>query len=159
MNTRAPARDTDRPVAVPGAQPPDQATRAALRLEVGRLRQRERRRRFDPTVFLGTPAGVSLGREVPRAAAPILDPGTRTTLVTGLLEEWVCLGPSPVPPGVWLTRPGEPVLQDEDLAWLSATLLAFGSWGLSPRGCWTVTRTGWLDAPSGESRTWKRLRL
>jgi hypothetical protein len=159
MSTRAPARDTDRPAAVPRTQPPDQTTRAALRLEVGRLRQRERRRRFDTTVFVGAPAGDRAGREVPPAATPILDPGTRAALITSLLEEWMCLEPSPAPPGVWLARPGEPVLQDEDLAWLSAALLAFGSWGLSLRGCWTVTRAGWLDVPTGESRTWKRLRL
>ena len=137
----------------------DDDTAALLRLEVGRLRTRETHRRFDPVVHVGQLGGPHRRSPVP-AGDPVLghllDPGTRAEVVSGLLEGLEAVGPSV---SAWLMRVGEPVVQDEDLAWLSATTHALGSFGLELEGFWTVTRTGWLDVRSGESRTWKRLRL
>jgi hypothetical protein len=132
-------------------------TASLLRLEVGRLRSRETRARFDTVVHLGTLGGDHRTCIVPLADLTVVDAGTRTDVVSWLLEEDRPDAAGPV--GVWLTRAGEPQLQDEDLAWLSATVRAFGALGRTLDGFWSVTRTGWLDVRSGESRTWKRLRL
>lgn len=135
----------------------DPATRALLRLEVGRLRARERRRRFDSVVHLGVLGGDHGCCPVP-AGDPVVDPGTRTDVVSRLLDAaQVSAGPSA--PSVWLTRPGDPVLQDDDLAWLAASSRAFGAFGRGLAGFWSVTRTGWLDVRTGERHTWTRLRL
>ncbi|HLN77745.1 MAG TPA: hypothetical protein VK204_11925 [Nocardioidaceae bacterium] len=132
-----------------------QDTTALLRAEVGRLRAHESRRRFDTVVHVGSLGGSPVTCPVP-SADPVLDIGTRTDVVATLLAN------APVTPQaacVWLTRAGDPQLQDEDLAWLSATCSAFGAVGRRLGGFWTVTRTGWLDVRSGEGRTWKRLRI
>jgi hypothetical protein len=127
-----------------------------LRQEVGELRRRESRRRFDTDVHVGRIGGERRVRTVSRDDLAVLDAGTRTEVVTWLLEELSDLGTGA---HVWTTRAGEPTVQDDDLAWLSASLRALGALGLVLDGFWTVTRTGWLDVRSGESRTWKRLRL
>jgi hypothetical protein len=127
-----------------------------LRLEVGRLRARETHGHFDTVVHLGLLGEPHSTCAVSRADGPVLDPGTRTDVVTRLLEGG--LGPEDRA-CVWLTRAGEPVVQDDDLAWLAAASRAFGSLDQRLEGFWTVTRTGWLDLRTGESRTWKRLRL
>lgn len=137
----------------------DDDTAALLRLEVGRLRSRESRRRFDPVVHVGHLGGAHRSSRVPSAdplLGHLLDPGTRAGVVSALLEE---LGPAGSSVSAWLTRVGDPVVQDEDLAWLSAATHALGTFGFDLEGFWTFTRTGWLDVRTGESRTWKRLRL
>ncbi len=132
-----------------------QETAALLRAEVGRLRSHESRQRFDTVVHVGSLGGAPRTCPVP-SADPVLDVGTRTDVVSALLETAPTAEKAAC---VWLTRAGEPELQDEDLAWLSATRQAFGSVGRRLDGFWTVTRKGWLDVRSGEGRTWKRLRL
>jgi hypothetical protein len=127
---------------------------ALLRAEVGRLRAHESRRRFDTVVHVGFLGGSPVTCPVP-SADPVLDMGTRTDVVAALLVN----APATRQTCVWLTRAGEPQLQDEDLAWLSAARAAFGAVGCRLGGFWTVTRTGWLDVRSGEGRTWKRLRI
>ena len=62
-------------------------------------------------------------------------------------------------PGLVGTGPGHPVLHDEDRAWLAATRHACSAHDLATAGFWVVTRYGWLDPVSGDSRTWKRLRI
>lgn len=131
-------------------------TESLLRLEVGGLRRRESRRRFDTVVHVGRLGCARTCRSVSRADLAVLDAGTRTEVVTWLLEE---LEPTGAGAHVWITREGEPTVQDEDLAWLSASVRALGCLGLTLDGFWTVTRAGWLDVRTGESRTWKRLRL
>jgi hypothetical protein len=59
----------------------------------------------------------------------------------------------------WVSRPGETVVTDDDVAWLVAAESAFGSAGRDLAGCYVVTRHGWADVRTGESRVWKRLRL
>ena len=132
-----------------------QDTAALLRAEVGRLRAQESRRRFDTVVHVGSLGGSPRTCPVP-SADPVLDVGTRTDVVSALLENAPMVGRTAC---VWLTRAGDPQLQDEDLAWLSAASSAFGARGRRLGGFWTVTRTGWLDVRSGEGRTWKRLRI
>jgi hypothetical protein len=127
-----------------------------LRLEVGRLRAEHSYDRFDTVVHLGRLGGTHSTCKVYRADLPVLDAGTRADVVALLLEEQCDVEGAP---SVWLTRPGEPQVQDEDLAWLSAASRAFGSLGRRLEAFWTVTRTGWLDVRTGECRTWKRLRL
>jgi hypothetical protein len=136
---------------VPGAE-----VRALLRREVGLLRRRETRRRFDTEVTVGRLDGRRHSCTVPRDAGGLLDPGTRAAVVAVLLEE-----PSPDTDRLdaWIVRPGEPSLQDEDLGWFSSADRAFAEAGVVLDGFWTVTRAGWLDVRSGERRTWKRLRL
>lgn len=130
-------------------------TASLLRLEVGKLRAQKTRRRFEPVLRVGRLAGTHHACALTAEDLPILDAGTRHELICRLLEQ----GAHDAATEVWFTRPGEPLVQDEDLAWLSATSRAFGALGRSLHGFWTVTRTGWLDVRTGERRTWKRLRL
>ena len=132
-------------------------TAALLRLEVGRLRALQRGRRFDTVVHLGRLGGALRTCSLTHAELPALDAGTRTDVVSRLLEDEPAASAQPA--SVWLTRPGEPSVQDEDLAWLSAAGRAFAAFDRHLDGFWTVTRTGWLDVRTGEGRTWKRLRL
>lgn len=134
--------------------PPDIA--ALLRLEVARLRASESHGRFDTVVHLGRLGGAHARCAVSRADLAVLDAGTRTDVVARLLEA----RPDPAATAcAWLTRSGEPTVQDDDLAWLSAATRAYGVLGLRLSDFWTVTRTGWLDVRRGDTRTWKRLRL
>lgn len=135
---------------------PGPTVESLLRQEVGALRRRESRRRFDTEIRAGRIGGEHRVRNVSRDDLRVLDAGTRTEVVTWLLEE---LTEACAPVQVWTTRAGEPTVQDDDLAWLSASLRAVGALGLTLDGFWAVTRTGWLDVRSGERRTWKRLRL
>lgn len=135
---------------------PTPAIATLLRSEVGRLRAEERRQRFETVVRLGRLGGPHGRCLVTAADQGVLDAGTRAEVVTRLLEQHL---PSDEEACVWLTRAGEPALQDEDLAWLSASRFAFDASGHRLAGFWSVTRTGWLDVPTGETRTWKRLRL
>jgi hypothetical protein len=137
----------------------DPALLPLLRLEVGRLRAREPRRRFDSVVHVGALGDRHRSCVVPSLdprVAAVLDAGTRTDLLVRLLEEEP---PHPREACVWVSRPGEPDLEDGDLAWYAAAARAFATVGCSLDGCWAVTRTGWLDVLTGERRTWKRLRL
>jgi len=151
-------------VGTPNSDAPDLAarrdpTRELLRLEVGRLRRRESRRRFDTVVSIGWLDGVRHSRAVPAAAGPLLDPGTRSEVVARLLEELTVAADDRQQVDAWLERPGEPVLEDEDLRWLSSASRAFEASGMELDRFWAVTRTGWLDVRTEERRTWKRLRL
>jgi hypothetical protein len=59
---------------------------------------------------------------------------------------------------IWLTRGGELCVGDADLAWFAAARTAFGRHGIGDPGVHVVTRYGWLDLCTGESRTWRRVR-
>jgi hypothetical protein len=60
-------------------------------------------------------------------------------------------------PLVWLTRPGDLVDQDVDLAWLAAARQAFGEAGLTLVFV-VVNRHGWRDPRSGLGASWVRIR-
>lgn len=127
---------------------------ALLRLEVALLRSAQVRRRFGTVVHVGRLAGKRRSCPVP-TGDPCLDDGTRTDLVAGLVEAL----PEDQTTAAWITREGRPELGDEDLSWLAASIRAYGALGREPAGFWTVTRWGWLDVRTGETRTWKRLRV
>jgi hypothetical protein len=131
---------------------------AVLRLEVGRFRLQESRRRFDPALHLGRLGGARETFVVQRADTPLLDAGLRAEVVCRLLGWFVPEEPERSPT-VWLTRPGATSVHDEDLAWLAAARTGFGCHGRRLDGFYALTRTGWLDVLSGESRIWRRLRL
>lgn len=132
----------------------DPAQSSLLRLQVGRLRARTARRRFEPVVHVGSLGGEHTSCPVP-VTDPVMDAGTRTELLSRLLES----GAARHSASLWITRPGEPLLEDHDLAWLAAARLTFAALDRTLDGVWSVTRTGWLDVRTGEHRTWKRLRI
>jgi hypothetical protein len=138
-----------------------------LRAEVGLLRAEEQRRVFPVRVALGIPGHRGPGTVVSGPVAPLrgspwppgawLDAGTRFDVVDRLVgAPWLDRDR-----GVhaWLLRPGVPSVHDEDLAWLAATRQACAAHDLEAAGFWVVTRYGWLDPASGDSRQWRRLRV
>lgn len=134
--------------------PPGTELASALRLEVGRLRRRETRRRFDTTVHVGTLGARHESLAVPLSYAGDVDAAIRVDVLCALLEH-----AEPGPAAVWLTRPGEPEPHDSDLGWVGAAHHAFGLQERRLDGCYVVTRYGWLDPVTGASRRWKRLRV
>jgi hypothetical protein len=130
------------------------ARRLLLRAEVGRLRARESRRVFDPSVHVGVLGGDRTGVVLRAADRPRVDTALRTDLVSRLVEG------SPAPwRTLWLVRPGAPDLHDMDLQWLAAARVAFGMHDRRLDGCFAVTRTGWRDVLTDERQEWARLRL
>lgn len=109
-------------------------------------------------VHVGVPAGPCRRLETPWPVPASIDQGLRfdlaAALVEGLLAEWSVTTAA----WAWLTRPGVPETHDQDLGWFAAAVRGFGAHGLPLAGFRAVTRTGWLDLRTGESRTWKRLR-
>ncbi len=128
--------------------------RLLLRREVGHLRERETRRVFDPAVYVGTLGGERRSFVVRRRDLPALDAGLRVDVLSELLEQT-----DPAHRHAWLVRPGTPEPHDDDVAWLAAAGSAFAMHGRSLDDFYTITRYGWRRVRTGESRTWKRLRL
>jgi hypothetical protein len=125
-----------------------------LRDEVGRLRQRETRRRFDPSIHVGRLGAEGTGCVIAARDLPVVDVELRIDVMERLLSEapqhWCT---------AWLIRPGTVEQHDTDLRWFSAVRTAFEMHGRQLDGFYAVTRWGWRDVLSGESRTWVRLRL
>jgi hypothetical protein len=128
--------------------------RLLLRREVGRFRERESRRVFDPAVHVGTLGGSRDSFTVAARDLPALDAGLRTDVLVALLGDG-----DPDWGDVWLTRPGGTEEHDADLAWLAAARAAFAVHGRELRSFHALTRAGWRDVLTGETRTWVRLRL
>jgi hypothetical protein len=125
-----------------------------LRLEVGRFRQRESRRVFDLTVQVGTLGGSRDSFVVRAQDLPALDAGLRVDVVSSLLD-----GGDPDWRTAWILRPGQPEPHDLDLQWYAAARSAFAIHARSLDGFFVLTRSGWRDVLTGDSRTWRRLRL
>ena len=127
------------------------------------LRARERHEAFAETLHVGELGGTHERCTLAPEDRPLLDAGLRTELVCRLLErlsgrtenDGCSLGRTTV----WLTRPGEPTAQDTDLAWMAAADAACRESDADLDGFWAVTRAGWLDLRTGDTRTWRRLRL
>lgn len=101
--------------------------------------------------------GVVAGERVSGRLPPLgtLDHALRVEVLAALLE-----GAPTGTEGLWVTRPGPPVVLAEERGWASAAMVAFGLLGHDPaQVCHAVTRHGWVDLRSGESRVWRRLRL
>jgi hypothetical protein len=125
----------------------DTLRRAVLDLAVS-----ERRRSFPTLLHVGDPGGSQAVFGL--VAGETLDHTLRTDLVAALLRRTSRPGHDPV---VWVTRPGDLELQDEDAAWLAAARAATGEAGVALTMV-VVTRGGWRDPRTGVQRTWKRLR-
>lgn len=140
------------------APPPDAvaatARRNLLRREVGRFRAGESRRVFDASVHVGLLAGPRTGFVIRAQDLPAVDAALRTDVVATLLED-----SPPTWRTAWLVRPGTPEPHDLDVSWLAAMRAAAGMHDRPFDGCYVLTRAGWRDLVSGESRTWARLRL
>jgi hypothetical protein len=134
--------------------PPDARRRELLRLEVGRLRARESRRVFDPSVHVGILGGARTGFVLRAKDRPALDASLRIEVACRLLSD--------SPPAwrtAWLVRAGGPDPQDLDLEWLAAAGTGFAIHDRTLDGCYVITRTGWRDTVTDEARVWTRLRL
>jgi hypothetical protein len=128
--------------------------RVLLRQEVGRFRTRESRRVFDAAVQVGILAGARDSFVVRGQDLPVVDAALRTDVLCSLVGQ--------APPAwrtAWLIRPGTPELHDQDLHWLAAARTAFGIHARPLDGFYVVTRTGWRDVLTDETRVWRRLRL
>ena len=133
---------------------PEAARRGLLRQEVGRFRMRESRRVFDSSVHIGRLAGPRTGFVLRAQDVPAMDAALRVDVLCALLEdsprEWRT---------TWLVRPGTPEPHDLDRQWFAAARAAFGILDRSCDGCYVLTRAGWRDLLTDETRTWARLRL
>ena len=136
-----------------GAIDPATDHRALLRREVGRFRAAEQRRRFPATLHVGRLDGSRTTLEVPATGGP-LDRATAFDLLDCRLDAGL-----PAEVDAWVTRAGVPELHDADLLWLTVTSAAVAARGSSLVSFHAVTRTGWLDVRTGETRVWVRLRL
>lgn len=125
-----------------------------LREEVGRFRQREQRRRFDAAVYVGRLGGARDAFVVRAMDLPAVDAALRVDVLSSLLDAG-----DPAWETAWLMRPGMPEPHDADLAWFSAARRAFAIHDRTLAAFYAITRYGWRDVVTGESRTWKRLRL
>jgi hypothetical protein len=132
--------------------PPD--TALLLRREVGLLREREARRRFDTAVYVGSLGGDRDSFVVRAGDVPALDHGLRVDVVAELLERT----PADLRTA-WTVRPGTAEAHDEDALWHAAARAAFAMHGRPLEAFYTITRYGWRDVATGASRSWKRLRL
>ena len=130
--------------------------RLLLRRAVGMLRARESRRVFDSAVHVGELGGECQSFVARAQDLPALDDSLRTDVVSALVA---ALDPALTWPTGWLIRSGAPDLHDLDLRWLAAARAACSEHGRAVAGFYAITRTGWLDVQSGETQTWKRLRL
>ena len=135
----------------PGLQAPiDRHTHRVLRAATLELIEGETRHRFPAVLHAGEP-----GRTVHHVEDPsVADAGLRADVVLALLRQAALLTPRPF---LWLTRPGELSVHDDDLRWLGATMWAAGGLG-SYVGLVVVTRRGWFDPVSDVRREWRRLR-
>lgn len=133
--------------------PIERSTHVALRAAVLDLVESEPRRQFPAVLLAGRPGGPP-GGSVRHVADGTGDAGLRADIDLALLRR---AGASTPRPHVWLTRPGELSVHDEDLRWLGPV-----SWAAAALGQQTslvvVTRRGWFDPVSGVRREWRRLR-
>jgi len=132
---------------------PGSTQAALLRQEVGELRRRETRRVFDLMVYVGALGGPKDCFVVRAQDIPMLDAALRTEVVSSLVED------CPTATAAWITRSGRPEPYDSDLTWLSAATRAFGMHDRVLDSFHAITRYGWRDVRSGDSRSWQRLRL
>jgi hypothetical protein len=111
-----------------------------LRSAVLELAESERRHRFPTVLHAGEPGRSTCHVEDP----PLPDAGLRADVALALLHRGAALTPRPF---LWLTRPGELSVHDEDLRWLGPTAWAGASLG-SPVRLVVVTRRGCFDPVS-----------
>jgi hypothetical protein len=131
-----------------------EAERDALRVEVGSLRLRERRRVFPAELCLGRLGERRVAVPLPWPVPAAYDDALLADLVDALVDR----GGVPTE-AVWLLRPGVPEPHDVDMR-LAAVAHRVAEARDAPGARFlVVTRYGWLEPRSGASRRWKRLRL
>ena len=130
--------------------PVDRHTHLVLRSAVLELRERERRQRFPPRLHAGLPGPGCPWVEVP----PGTGAGLRADLALALLAR---AARTTARPCVWLSRPGDLVVEDADLDWGRAVRWATAALGRTD-DLVVVTRRGWFDPVSSVGREWRRLR-
>ncbi len=124
-----------------------------LSVEVRRLKTRSGRRRTLPRLLhVGDPAGARL--VVPLDGLPVGDRGLAADLLTRALDR---MG-DPDRQQVWVTRAGLLAPEDDDWRWRTGTSVARARRDRAPGAFYVVTRHGWLELPSGVSRSWQRMR-
>jgi len=133
--------------------PIERSTHVALRAAVLDLVESEPRRQFPAVLHAGRPGGPP-GGSVRHGADGAGDAGLRADIALALLRR---AGASTPRPHVWLTRPGELSVHDEDLRWLGPVSWAAAALG-QQASLVVVTRRGWFDPVSGVRREWRRLR-
>ena len=138
------------PVVSTVEEPVSRADQALLRRLVLDHKASERRHRFPAVLHLGGPGRPETGR-VDESEAE-LDHALRCDVLEAMLRR-----SRGGPLMTWLTRPGDPEVQDVDLAWLRAVTAVNGETGRSLPYL-VVTREGWRDPCSGVGRSWRRLR-
>jgi len=109
----------------------------------------EHRRVHLPLLHVGTPGGAHEVHPV-RPDEPD-DHALRVDIVAAMRSR------AAVAPFVWLTRTGELIDQDVDLAWYAAARQAYAEAG-APLVFVVVNRHGWREPGSGTERHWRRLR-
>ncbi len=138
-----------------------------LRAEVAALRRREQRRIFPARICLGASPEHGPGHELAWPPRDPPDVGLLFDLLDSLLDASNARDrPSDAHDGesrLWLVRPGVPEVHDLDLRAASVALRVATARGAGPGPAYgplvVLTRYGWLDPLTGESRRWKRLRL
>jgi hypothetical protein len=133
------------------AEPLAAPLRRVLRRAVLEHAVAEHRQAHLPLVHVGLPGGREAVHPV-RPDEPA-DHALRADVVAALVRRAGLAGT----PLVWLTRPGELVLQDVDADWLAGAAQAFGEAGLRLVYV-VVNRHGWRDPRSGLEARWVRLR-
>ena len=130
--------------------PVDRWTHDVLRAATLELVEAGATRRFPTALHAGVP-----GRSVRHVEdPPVADAGSRADVVLALLRAATPLVPRPL---LWLTRPGELTVHDDDLRWLGPAAWAARALGM-PVGLVVVTRRGWFDPVSDVRREWRHLR-
>ena len=103
--------------------PIERSTHSVLRAAVLELIETEPRRRFPAALHAGVP-----GRSVRHVDAGAIDAGLRADLALALMRR---AGTATTAPHVWLTRPGELSVHDDDLRWLGPVAWAAAALGLA----------------------------
>jgi hypothetical protein len=130
--------------------PIERLTHRVLRAAVLDLIETEPRRHFPAVIHAGVP-GTGLSHVV---ATGSMDAGLRADVALTMLHRAADRVPRPY---MWLTRPGQLSVHDEDLQWLGPVAWASASLG-HQAGLVVVTRRGWFDPVSDVRREWRRLR-
>lgn len=137
-----------------------------LRAEVAALRRREQRRVFPARICVGPAPEQGAGHELAWPPRDPPDVGLLFDLVDSLHDAQDAQdardlrggGHGPTP-RLWLVRPGAPEVHDLDLRVASVGVRVAAARGAGSGSLVVLTRYGWLDPLTGESRRWKRLRV
>ncbi len=133
----------------PTPQPDPLALSRCLRAELIAFVNDAGARRVLPSVFhVGRPGGRR-GRD--QLAVPeegYFGPGLRADLVVQCLDSIRPLRDDVIVP--WVTRSGDLVPFDSDVAWAAGAREAFARYGRAFPGFFVITRQGWLNLSTGD---------